>query len=718
MKKQSPIYSKLENFKNLHSPPQILLKLLEVCSQEEINIGELSRIIEKDPSLSSKVLRMINSTYFNLPNKVENIEQTIVLLGLKTVKNVIFSASVCQTFSQVKGNSIFNLKFFWWHSLMCSTLAKLIAQKISYSSSDEAFLCGLLHDIGKMVLWVNFPKEYEDILSCHSHQPDSSLTEIEEKRLGTTHSQVGKWLMDRWNMQPFMEDAILYHHEPMDQIIDAFPLVKIVYGANILCSKAAVNKDFKYKVAEEVFGFSRNEVEEIISKAEAEVKYIAQSFDMEVEEPEELNRPFLEKYREKEMELVREVRDISLLQGTLRNLLEAHDQDSLRMVIFQGIQVLFDIKDVLLFLYDEDYKLLKASIFSRMESGQGDELVIPIQKEKSLAAKSLHLRAPLNSFDYLSKAEFTIFDKQIIRLLGKDGILCLPMRAHEQIVGVMALGMSKAHFFHIASRMKLLTVFANQAGLALYVENLRQNQEKLVQSERLAASLAIAHKISHEVNNPLSIIKNYLKILEINLEKKNIVSNELAIILEEIDRVSHLISELSNYSHIKHIKTVPLDVNAVLNDIVKITGESLKMSRNIHVHLDLEPSLPKITANKNSLKQVFINLFKNSIEAIGLGGNIYIKTQRSSRNPQDRFDEDMKETLDEVVIEIRDTGPGIPDAIKSKLFEPFVSSKKEGHGGLGLSIVYNIIKEFNGSISFQSNSKTGTIFRVIFPIRP
>jgi len=118
--------------------------------------------------------------------------------------------------------------------------------------------------------------------------------------------------------------------------------------------------------------------------------------------------------------------------------------------------------------------------------------------------------------------------------------------------------------------------------------------------------------------------------------------------------------------------------------------------------------------NKNGLKQVFVNLIKNAVEAMPEGGNLNINT-RLTPNGLRKLEKDAIGDQTYVEITISDDGSGIPDSIKSRLFEPFVSSKGEGHSGLGLSIAYSIIRELNGTMTCESEQASGTTFKIVLP---
>ena len=709
MKNRKTLFQQISTLKNLPTLPQILLKLIDTCNQESGSLKEVSKIIEKDPSLSIKILRLVNSSYYGLAHRVENMDQAVSLVGTDAIKNIAICASVYETFSKIKGNAIFNLKLFWWHCLKCAVLSRLIAKKTGYSHPDEAFLTGLLHDIGRLVLWVNFPEQYGELLETYKDQQHLLITG--ELRLGATHCEVGAWLFNRWKLQPLMADSVLYHHEPEYRILNALPLVQIVYVANALCREPVQEG---LKVAKEILGFRDNDVLGLLSNSDEEAKEVAQSLHIEIEQPKDLLSPFSQSDITVREDLAREVKDFSLLLGTLQDLLGADEQDAILKVLYEGIQILFDVKDVLFFLYDPDKDaLIGKTAPEDKKYPVAKDLIIPLRMEKALLIKSLRQGKPLDSFSLTDDPTPIILDDQIIRIIGKEGVFCLPMLSHGELVGVIVIGLDQVEFSHLSKHLKLLDMFANQAALSLHADHLRQSRLKEIQSERLSASSALSRKVIHEVTNPLNIIKNYLKILDIKMSEQDMAQDEIRIINEEIDRIALLIRELSDFSKERVSKKEPVDVNDLLSDLVKITKEYLLKDFTIKLHLDLKPSLPTIMTEKSDLKQVLMNLLQNAVEAMVGGGDLHIQTRRISI-PLGRHLESHEEGY--VEITISDNGIGIPDEIKSRIFEPFFSSKGGSHSGLGLSIVHNIIKALNGTITCESSKDKGTVFKIELPI--
>ena len=225
-----------------------------------------------------------------------------------------------------------------------------------------------------------------------------------------------------------------------------------------------------------------------------------------------------------------------------------------------------------------------------------------------------------------------------------------------------------------------------------------------------------ARKVVHETNNPLGIIKNYLRILSTCLDKESPAQQEFQIIGEEIDRISRILKKLSDFSKAESLNRTVLNVNAVLGDIIRIVNQSFPESYNIKIHADLGSTVPLIHSDRDALKQVFFNLIKNAVEALRGRGNIYVETDFVPGVMDATGKQVPYYGRDQVKIVISDDGPGISPQVRERLFEPYVSTKGEGHSGIGLSVVYNMIKELGGSIVHGNASGKGASFTIILPV--
>jgi signal transduction histidine kinase len=607
------------------------------------------------------------------------------------------------------------MKLYWRHALLCAVLARRLADKASYKAAELSFLSGILHDVGRMVLWVNFPEEYGKLLKAAGNQ--SELLLEGELKMGITHSDVGSWLLNRWGLDAFTVDAVRYHHEPLERIHNAFPLVKIVYAANLLSSDIPESDFSRYKVIRELFGISFTDITEMISSAEEEVRELAESLDIQIDPVDIHLKPLDRKDEEKQEELTGEVRDVALLQTAMQSLLEAPDRDAIQRAARQGIEILFRTPAVLLFLLDRDRELLILQDTAGSKLSSGQELTIPMGRNESLPVRALQQKAILGTLERRNQGGLTIMDEMLVHYLASQEILCLPLVNQKEAVGVFVIGTDRASASSLAAQSRLLTLFANQVAMAMRLEQIRKAQVRLYQAGRLAASAALARKVAHEVNNPLSIIKNYLKILGMKLGADNLAQDELRIVNEEIDRVALIIRQLTDLTSEKDRVRQTVDVNSLLRDLATIIEKSFSTGNRILFHLDLDPSLPGLMTDRNGLKQVLINLLKNAIEAMKQGGNLFVRTKYLvSKDLAELAQKQEGKAEQHIEISVRDDGPGIPEAVRQRLFEPYVTTKGEGHSGLGLSVVYSIVKDLGGAIQCESAEGKGTAFIIRFPL--
>jgi HD-like signal output (HDOD) protein/signal transduction histidine kinase len=688
--KGNPLLARIETSRSLPTLPHILLSLIETCNRREKGIKDLSKIINQDPSLSERVLRLVNSAHYGLKQKIGSIEQALLLLGMDAVKNLAISSSVYQVFGRAQRRNGFNLKLFWWHSLSCAVLARLMAAKTQFPSPEEAFLSGLMHDIGKIVLWTNFEEQYTEIHRANGLNSAALLAA--ERKLGLTHPEAGAWLVGRWDLRSFMPDAVRYHHDPPRRVADSFPLVRLVYAANLLCPLDPAGEP-GWSEAARITELSVQDLRALREKAGAEVRGTARSLEIAIEPPAEPAAAYSAADQRKARELVRLVRDYTLLQSICEGFLKAAGVQAILEAVRRGLALLFDLSRVLYFRLEGE--TLVSDPLNGPEGGKG--LMIPFQELASLASRSLVRGEILDSLDRRVAGPASIYDEQLSRLLGGEGILFLPLEAEQEPLGVLAVGIRAEERPHLAARNTLLRLLANQASLALYARRVQDQRAEHIREERLAASSALARRIVHEAHNPLGIISNYLSILSTKLMDNASIQDDLRIVREEIRRVSQIISELASFATPGRVEKEPVDLNGLIADLAKISQESLWEMSRVRLELSLDPLVPAIRSEKDKLKQVLLNLIRNGAEAMSTGGTLRLETRY------------REEEGGRIEILVRDEGPGIPEEVRASLFEPFVSTK--GHEGLGLAIVHGILKEMGGSIDYETGSD-GTVFRI------
>ncbi len=232
----------------------------------------------------------------------------------------------------------------------------------------------------------------------------------------------------------------------------------------------------------------------------------------------------------------------------------------------------------------------------------------------------------------------------------------------------------------------------------------KMREFQLRQAESLAALTTLSAGVAHEIKNPLTSIDIHIQLLnrEIqkfklnNLEVVKNIKNFLTIVKEEIDRLNSIVQDFLFAVRPMSLSLGKENINGILRDLIDFLKYEL-LEAGIEVKLDLDDELPDVVVDSKYLKQALLNIIKNSAEAIKSGGKISIKTE--------------EEKDGDVVIHIMDDGEGIPESIMSKIFEPYFTTRKSGTG-LGLVIVYKIIRELGGDLTVKSEEGEGTLFKI------
>ena len=203
------IFDLLKDCKELSSLPQILAEVIRVTDDEESTAGDIADVILKDPPLSARILRVVNSPYYGPVRGISTINQAVVTLGIRAVKALALSTSLYKLFDT--GTQIVDRVRFWRHSLEVAIACREIANACSYKPSEEAFVAGLMHDIGILILEANFPDQFRRIWKLI--ESGESSVKQEELTWGTNHARVAKFLLDQWKLPGFLGEAIAAHHD-------------------------------------------------------------------------------------------------------------------------------------------------------------------------------------------------------------------------------------------------------------------------------------------------------------------------------------------------------------------------------------------------------------------------------------------------------------------------------------------------------------------------
>ncbi len=201
---------KLESLKDLPTIPTVMSQVLTALDNPDVSAASLAKIIENDQSLTAKVLKVANSPFYGFARKISTIDLAVVVMGINTIKEIILSLIIQKFFSKIQ-KSTFDVNAFWQYSVFCGTASRVLARKLGYRLAGEAFVTGLMHDIGVLVLVESFSSDFIKIRALQD-QKGLSMPEAEMLVLDTTHAEIGAWIAEKWNLPDRLCVALSHHH--------------------------------------------------------------------------------------------------------------------------------------------------------------------------------------------------------------------------------------------------------------------------------------------------------------------------------------------------------------------------------------------------------------------------------------------------------------------------------------------------------------------------
>jgi len=348
----------------------------------------------------------------------------------------------------------------------------------------------------------------------------------------------------------------------------------------------------------------------------------------------------------------------------------------------------------------------KVSSLMLLNSG-GDELVIKavhgggmdyntlkpnLKVDESLIGQVVRTKKPLMILDVRKEKGYRHLD---LAKMGLCSLLSVPMMVKERIIGVINTYTAAQHRF-TSEEIQLLSSLADQSAIAIENARLYEQmiglEERIRETEKLGVLGEMAIEVAHEIRNPLTIVKMLFHSLSIPDKK------DATIIENELDRMNRIVTQFLNYARGEKPEQQKMDINQVLENTLLLVEHRLSQQR-MKLKKTLLP-LPSISCYPEKTAQLFLNLFLNAIDAMEDGGELEVSSEAIGGFIQ---------------VKIKDSGSGIPESIKERIFQPFVTTKAKGLG-LGLAIVHRVVEEHRGKIEVDSTPDIGATFTVSLPI--
>lgn len=723
----SEIFRKLDSLPTL---PNVASALMRMAAQDNVQVEEVARVIETDPSTAARLLKIVNSAYRGLQARVSSINRAVVMLGVNGVRNVLLSMQVMDVFGKAPSDRKSPVFELWKHCLAVASAAELIAENTGGILPEDAFTTGLLHDIGKIALYSVAPAEYLEIVK-RVETEGTEISDVEAERFGVTHAEAGRYLAERWGLPEAITRAVSDHHllPSVGDMNDKVELsVAIASLADDLVRRQRIGfsgTPESWEPLEEVFallGLERENIEDVLSHLMERISVRGSILDLSLPESQ-LYLESLQKANALLGEMNERLQGRSVSAEYSRNRLQAVSDLNRRLGtsytcsqalsgLADTIFELFRPKKVILYCVDDkDHR-----VFGTVRNGESGPREFLISAARGAPKEIGGLATDRDALVHLVNelAGKLSPDAGLVSLVAGRLFFAPVVVGQSQRAGMLVEGGTNRFFAGDD-----LEFFAQAGALVLqrafFESSLRTEREKLVDSNRrsrafyeqllnsrkLASIGRMAAGAAHEINNPLAIVSGRMQLL-LKMETDESKRHHLEMIRSQCDRMSRIIGDILTFGKPEKPAIAGVSVDeAVEGAIGQLEDRSTEKA--IRYVKNFAPHVPKVAADGAKIEQAFRNILANAIDASDKGGEITIEAQLTEK---DKF----------VAVAFADKGKGMDKETLENIFEPFFTTKAGVGTGLGLAICHSIIASHGGKIRVKSNPGEGTAFTVLLPV--
>jgi len=744
----------------------IAVTLLQVTSDNDSSARDVVNALRGDQSLTAKILSVANSAAMGARGKVSTLERAVVLLGFKAIRSIALAVKVFEWLAADKpspGERHFERAEFWKHSLGVACAARRLALHRSRLEIDpeEAFVAGLLHDLGKVALDAVFPKAY-DRIAAQAEERRADIADCERAVLGVDHTVAGRHLAKRWGLPSFLQDVIWLHHVSAKSLTNSVTsprLIALIQLANTFTREQRIGHSGNYAFYEpsaylaEYLGFAEADIDAISRDVVGDVAEYASLLGLDRETPETL---YLKSLTRANAELSRLNTE---LLGTNRRLTAAARYFTGITQFDQQLSALSDLGAVVAAIADAALTVLQRSqvaAFGVHDQRSAIELCcVGVERderdsftERLTEEMREWLQEPGDVLGAIvARAPFAVRSlvASVATQLGKGECWLLPIVHDEQIAGGIVFLSPRDERAELAAEVEELRSFLASLGLALGRANaqaaarrlsedlaesnrrLQRMQAEVLRTRALSMIAEMAAGAGHELNGPLTVISGRAQML-----MDSVPDPEVRRSLEQIHNKAHecaqIVTELMDFARPHPPKPSATDLGELLAEVRDAWRErsGLPASR---FQVDVPDGVPpanraQVFVDRAQIRRVLDEVVKNAVDAVADNeGTIAIHWQAGVTDPVSAARAAAYSALPAehppmrwVEITVCDTGCGMSPAVVQRVFDPFVSHRSAGRGrGLGLARAHRIVEAHGGRIWVVSQPGEGTAFHIMMP---
>lgn len=741
----------LQQLEHLPTLPAVAVRVLEMTSDQKAHAKDVVKLIETDPSLTARILRIVHRADGGVRSDLNSIDRAVVLLGFDAVRNAVLAVSVFETFGPHASNDIapmspthvrrFSREEFWKHCIAVACCAELIVEVLKSSGTgtvgvdaSDAFVSGLLHDIGKIAIDAALPKSFARVVEA-GELLRGDLADVERNVIGLDHMVVGKRLAERWMLPHLLRDVIWLHGQSpagLPENVRNPKLVNIVTLADIVVRQQHIgySGNYAYPIPIpsllESIGLTVKQLDEVITKLISRIEPRAKALGLGESTTDDLYRHALQRAN---VELAR----VSDQLGARNRRL------AVRAKFFEALSTfheelrpdappsstLFAIAQTATSVLD----LPVSAAFSINSTGANAEVIV-VSKEGEVVQRGIVERTNLSIESLIPSsagdgpihpagAELEWVTQSVAPRLGGSHLYWIALRADNQVIGGLIWSAGADEPMRLASQFNELAAISGGWSLALRTCQIRDEsrilneqlaeanrrllsaQDEIMRARMVSSIGEMAAGAAHEMNNPLAIISGRAQLLSMQLEDAK-HSQSAKLIAEQAQRLSDMITELMDFAK----PTPPKAASCELADLIDSALKEAKthpelVDRRIEVTVS---ECPHVIADRTQVAGAIREVIVNAAQATeAKSGVIEIHAAH------DRYGR-------QVVISITDNGSGMDERTLIRAFDPFYSAKPAGRRrGMGLAKALRWVEGSGGSMKLESKTGSGTRVVIVLP---
>jgi signal transduction histidine kinase/HD-like signal output (HDOD) protein len=729
----------LQELEELPTLPGVVVRLLEVTGDEGSSAGDVVKLLASDPALTARILQLVHRAAAGVRGDVSSVERAVVLLGFEAVRSAALAVSVFAAFGgESRGGGHFSREAFWKHSIGVAVGAELLAKAAGGRiDPGQAFVCGLLHDLGKVALDVLLPKSFDRVVEAATLLR-SDIADLERSIIGLDHMVVGKRLAERWKLPAAVREVMWLHGQrpgalpgaggsPAGSLAHA-RLVNVVTLADVLVREQHIGFSGNFSDAIprqellEAVGVSAEQVERVREGLIEAIEPRAAALGLGDASSHELYQQALASANRElgrvSGQLAAKNRRLSVrakffdalseFQGELRP--DAPPQMVLQAIGQTAVGVL-DVQGVGAFSLPPGQGWAEAMLFDGSGRRFEHSLIDKIIRPEPAGEGEGPVLAAGEELEWLLSA--------ISPRLGHTRRYWVSLEADGVCVGGVVWGAPVGEAQRLSPQVQELNAVAAGWSLALRTAQVREEARQL--AEQLAETNRQLHRVqnqitrskamisvgemaagaAHEMNNPLAIISGRSQLLAAQLSDPK-QKHAATLIYEQSHRLSEIITEMMDFAKPEPPAPHEAEVAELIERALHVAKMQVELAdRTIEVTMG---ELPRVCVDGRQVTASLMEVMENAIHATEAhGGHVSIHAAYEASSGQ-------------VVIQVSDDGCGMDEVAVKRAFDPFYSFRPAGRRrGMGLAKALRWIEASGGTMRLESRPKQGTRVMVLLP---